>query len=148
MEVLLQENVSDLGLIGDIVKVKNGYALNYLIPRNLAVVANKSNKAQLSHQKRVADAKKQKALVASQELAEKLNTLSLTIAKPVGEEDRIFGTVTTQELADAFKVAGYNIERRAISILEQIHRVGVYKGAVKIHPEVTAQFNIWVVAQS
>lgn len=148
MYVLLQENVSDLGHIGDIVHVKPGYARNYLLPRGFAVLADERKKKQLEHQKRLTDAKKQKALAAAQQLATVIGALSLTIQKPVGEEDRIFGSVTTQELAQAFLTAGHDIDRRHISILDEIKRVGVYKGSVKLHPEVSTQFNIWVVAQN
>ena len=73
--------------------------------------------------------------------------MSLTVQKAVGEEDKIFGTVTTQELAEAFKAEGFEFERRSIAILDDIKRVGVYRGSVKLHPEVSAEFKIWVVAQ-
>jgi large subunit ribosomal protein L9 len=148
MLVLLEENVPDLGLIGDLVDVKPGYARNYLLPKALAVPADESNKKQLAHQRRQAEAKKQKALAAAKELATAVSALSLTIHKAVGEEDKIFGSVTTLELADAFTAAGYEFDRRMITIIDDIKRVGVYKGSVKLHPEVSAQFNIWVVAQA
>ena len=102
----------------------------------------------MAHQRRQAEAKKSKVLSAAQELAKTISTLSLTIHKPVGEEDRIFGSVTTLELATAFTALGYEFERRLITITDDIKRIGVYKGAVKIHPEVSAEFNIWVVAQN
>jgi large subunit ribosomal protein L9 len=148
MLVLLQANVPNLGQIGDLVKVKSGFARNFLFPRELAVLADERNKKLLDHQRRQAAAKKQKDLGIANELAAKISSLSLTIQKPVGEEDKIFGTVTTQDLSDAFRVAGHEIDRRMITILDEIKLVGVYKGAVKLHPEVTAQFNIWVVAQN
>ena len=148
MLVLLEENVPNLGPIGDLVKVKPGFARNFLLPRSLAVLADESNKKQLAHQRRQAEAKKLKALSAAKELANTISALSLTIHKPVGEEDKIFGAVTTQELAAAFVAAGFELDRRMITILDEIKRVGVYKGSVKLHPEVSAQFNIWVVAQS
>jgi len=147
MLVLLEENVTNLGLIGDLVKVKNGFARNFLLPRGLAVLANESNKKELAHKQRQAEAKKLKALAAAKELANTIGALSLTIHKPVGEEDKIFGSVTTQELATAFAAAGFEMDRKMITIIDDIKRVGVYKGSVKLHPEVSAQFNIWVVAQ-
>lgn len=147
MEVLLQTNVPNLGHTGELVKVKPGFANNYLFPRGLAVLANSSNKKELEHNKRLVDAKKNKELLAAKALATAISALSLTIQKQVGEEDKIFGSVTTQELADAFHTAGYEIDRRVITIEDDIKRVGVYKGHVKLHPEVTAQFNIWVIAQ-
>lgn len=148
MLVLLQANVANLGHIGDLVKVKPGYARNFLFPRRMAILADARNKAELDHQLRLADFKKQKALASAKELATQIGSVSLTIQKPVGEEDKIFGTVTTQELADAFKNEGFEFERRSISILDDIKRVGVYRGSVKLHPEVAAEFKIWVVAQS
>ncbi|KAB8029907.1 50S ribosomal protein L9 [Fluviispira multicolorata] len=148
MLVLLQANVPNLGHIGDLIKVKSGYARNYLFPRKLAVLADERNQKSLEHQRRQADLKKQKELAVATELAATISALSLTIQKPVGEEDKIFGTVTTQELADAFHSAGHEIDRRMITIIDEIKLVGVYKGSVKLHPEVSAQFNIWVVAQN
>lgn len=147
MLVLLEENVANLGHIGDLVNVKPGYARNFLFPQGFAVLADQSNQKQLAHQRRQADAKKLKTLTAAKELATTISALSLTVHKAVGEEDKIFGTVTTQELAAAFVAAGYEFDRRTITIIDDIKRVGVYKGSVKLHPEVSAEFNIWVVAQ-
>ncbi len=146
--VLLQSSVSNLGTVGDLVKVKAGYARNFLIPRGLAILANEKNQRLLAHQKRLTDVKKQKDLDAAKELAVSISALSLTISKPVGEEDKIFGTVTTQDLATAFSAAGHEIDRKSITIIDDIKRVGVYKGSVKLHSEVSTQFNIWVVAQN
>lgn len=147
MEVLLQTNVDKVGFTGELVKVKPGFARNYLFPRGLAVLANQSNKKELEHNKRLVEAKKNKELLAAKSLADAISALSLTIQKQVGEEDKIFGTVTTQELAAAFHAAGHEIDRRLITIEDDIKRIGIYKGSVKLHPEVTAQFNIWVIAQ-
>jgi large subunit ribosomal protein L9 len=147
MFVLLQANVPNLGHIGDLVKVKPGYARNFLFPRALAVFADKRNKNKFEHELRLADDKKQKALSSARELAAQISSVSLTIQKAVGEEDKIFGTVTNVELAEAFKVEGYDFDRRSITIIDEIKRVGVFKGMVKIHPEVNAEFKIWVVAQ-
>src|SRR4051812_18523592 len=112
MLVLLEENVTNLGLIGDLVKVKNGFARNFLLPRGLAVLANESNTKELAHKQRQAEAKKLKALAAAKELANTIGALSLTIHKPVGEEDKIFGSVTTLELATAFAAAGFEMDRK------------------------------------
>jgi large subunit ribosomal protein L9 len=143
MQVLLQQNVPNLGHIGDLVKVKAGYARNFLFPRKMAILADARNKSQLDHQLRLAELGKAKALATAKELAAQIGSVSLTVQKAVGEEDKIFGTVTTQEL----KAEGFEFDRRAISILDDIKRVGVYRGSVKLHPEVAAEFKIWVVAQ-
>jgi large subunit ribosomal protein L9 len=148
MLVLLQSNVSNLGHIGDLVNVKPGFARNYLFPRKLAIMADERNKKELEHNLRIAEMKKAKALESAKELANQIASVSLTIQKPVGEEDKIFGTVTNQELSDAFKAEGFDFDRRSITILDEIKRVGVYRGSVKVHPEVAAEFKIWVVAQA
>lgn len=145
--VLLQENVANVGHIGDLVRVRPGYARNFLVPQGLAVFADASNQRQFEHQRRIVEAKKAKALASAKELATQVSSLSLTIQKPVGEEDKIFGAVTTAELADAFKAQGLEFDRRAISVLDDIKKVGVYRGSVKLHPEIAAEFKIWVVAQ-
>ena len=148
MLVLLQSNVANLGHIGDLVKVKPGYARNFLFPRKFAILADERNKKALQHQLALADMTKKKALDAAKELAAQIASVSLTIQKPVGEEDKIFGSVTTTELSEAFKGEGFEFDRRSISILDDIKRVGVYRGSVKLHPEVAAEFKIWVVAQN
>jgi large subunit ribosomal protein L9 len=148
MLVILEQNLAGVGQVGDLITVKPGYARNFLIPRGLAVLADEKKKKFFEHQKRMAQHKKQKELTTAQELANVISTLSLTITKPVGEGDKIFGSVTTHELAEAFKNAGHTLDRRLIKMNEEIKRVGVYKGTVKLHPEVSAEFNIWVVAQA
>jgi len=148
MLVLLQSNVPSLGHIGDLVNVKPGFARNFLFPRKFAIMADARNKKELEHHLRIAEQKKAKALSSAKELAQQIASVSLTIQKPVGEEDKIFGTVTNAELAEAFKAEGFEFDRRSITILDDIKRVGVYRGALKVHPEVTAEFKIWVVAQS
>lgn len=148
MRVLLQQNVPSLGLIGELVKVKPGYARNFLFPRQLAILANEGKKRELEHNLRAVEAKKLKALTAAKELATQIGSVSLTIQKPVGEEDKIFGSVTTAELMDAFKNEGHEFDRRNITIIDDIKRLGVYKGSVKLHPDVSAEFKIWVVAKN
>jgi len=148
MMVLLQSAVSNLGYIGDIVQVKPGYARNYLFPKGLAILADTSSRKQLAHNLKLAEHKKAKALTAAREYSESISNISLTITKAVGEEDRIFGSVTTQELSAAFKELGHNFDRKQISILEDIKKVGVYKGSVRLHPEVNVEFKIWVVSKA
>lgn len=148
MQVLLQANVTNLGHIGELVTVKPGYGRNFLLPRGLAILADAKNKRAYEHQLRIVNHKRSKVLTAAQELATKVGAMSITIQKPVGEEDKIFGSVTHQELAEAFKAEGLELDRKSISVLDDIKRVGVYRGAVKLHPEVSAEFKIWVVAKS
>jgi large subunit ribosomal protein L9 len=148
MKVLLQANVSNLGHIGDLVAVKPGYARNFLLPRGLAIFADERNRKLFDHNMRIVEAKKAKALTSAKDLAVQVGNMSLTLEKQVGKEDKIFGTVTNQELADAFKKEGFEFDRKAITILEEVKKVGVYRASVKLHPEVSAEFKIWVVAQS
>jgi large subunit ribosomal protein L9 len=148
MKVLLQANVPNLGHIGDLVKVKPGFARNFLLPRGMAIFADERNRKLFEHNMRIVEAKKTKALTAAKEMALQVGNLSLTVEKQVGKEDKIFGTVTTQELADAFKKQGFEFDRKSITIVEDIKKVGVYQATVKLHPEVSAEFKIWVVAQS
>jgi large subunit ribosomal protein L9 len=148
MKVLLQANVPNLGHIGDLVKVKPGFARNFLLPRGMAIFADERNRKMFEHNMRIIDAKKAKALTAAQEMALQVGNMSLTVEKQVGKEDKIFGTVTTHELAEAFKKQGFEFDRKSIAIAEDIKKVGVYQGSVKLHPEVSAEFKIWVVAQS
>ena len=148
MRVLLQKNVESLGYVGDLVNVKPGYARNFLLPQGLAVVANERNKKLFEHQKSMVEKKKQKEIASAQEYAEKISKVSLTITKAVGESDKIFGSVTTLDLIEALKANGIqDIERRKISLSEDVKKLGVYKAHVKLHPEVTAEFSVWVVAK-
>jgi large subunit ribosomal protein L9 len=148
MRVLLQSNVPNLGHIGDLVKVKSGYGRNFLIPRGFAILADERNRKQFEHNMRIVEAKKAKALSAAKEISVQVGNMSLTLHKPVGKEDKIFGTVTTQELADAFVKEGFEFDRKSITILDEIKKVGVYRASVRLHPEVSAEFKIWVVAEN
>lgn len=145
MEVILHENVPNLGEVGDIVTVKDGYARNFLLPKKLAVVADPSNVRMLEHQKRVVQGKQAKMKSKAEDLAKKLATLSVTINKEAGEEDKIFGSVTTMEIANALRTEGYTIDKRHITLAEPIKKIGVYDVAVRLHPEVNGTVKVWVV---
>ena len=147
MKLILSDNVGSLGNIGDIVKVKPGYARNYLLPRGLAVPANEKNKASLDHQLRVLEKKKAELLGEAKKLAATIEKTSVTVAKQVGEEEKIFGSVTTAELETLLVAEGLKIDKRDIKLSEEIKKVGVYSADVRVHPEVTAKFKVWVVAQ-
>jgi large subunit ribosomal protein L9 len=147
MKVILTQEVSNLGTIGDVVNVRNGYARNFLLPRGLAAVANEANQAQLAHHKRVLERRREKALALAKSLAAKIEKVSVTVAKQVGEDEKIFGTVTTGELEELLKAEGLDVSKKEISLLEEIKKVGVYAAQVKLHRDVTAKFKVWVVAQ-
>jgi len=146
MKVILTQEVDTLGSIGDIVNVRNGYARNYLLPRGLASVANESNKAALDHQKRVLDKRRAAVLATAKELGSQIEKTSVTVTKQVGEDEKIFGSVTTAEIEELLNAEGIKVSRKDITILEDIKKVGVYSAQVKLHSEVAPKFKVWVVA--
>jgi len=145
MKVILRDDITGLGGCGDVVEVKNGYARNYLIPRDLAMKATKSTlKAieEIKKQKRMRDNKKARTMEI---LAEKIEKISCTAAVAVGEEDRIFGSVTSQTISDLLKEKSFEIERKKILLEEPIKALGVYSIPIKLDSEVTARLKLWVV---
>ncbi|QQS36753.1 MAG: 50S ribosomal protein L9 [Ignavibacteriales bacterium] len=147
MKVILRQNIETLGQIGEIVEVKDGYAENYLIPRKLAYAALKGNIRALEEEKKNLSKKREQELKAAELLATELEKVSVTIPVQVGEEDKIFGSVTTQMLADALKEKGYEIDKRKIEIEEQIKSLGIYTITVKLHTSVAAKVKVWVVRE-
>jgi large subunit ribosomal protein L9 len=146
MKLILSQNVENLGRIGDLVKVKNGYARNFLIPRGLGLVANEGNQSALNHQLRLLDKKKALILGEAKKSASNIEKISVTVTKQVGEDEKIFGSVTTAELEELLAAEGVKVSKKDIKLSEEIKKVGVYSAEVKVHPEVTAKFKIWVVA--
>lgn len=147
MKVILRQNIETLGQIGEIVDVKDGYAENYLIPRKLAYAALKGNIRALDEEKKNLTKKREQELKAAELLSSELEKISVTIPVQVGEEDKIFGTVTTQMLADALKEKGYEIDKRKIEIEEQIKSLGIYTINIKLHTNVNAKIKVWVVRE-
>jgi len=147
MKIILRENIDKLGDAGDVVKVANGYARNYLLPRGLAAQATEDNVRQLTHEKHLIFLRQEKAKRAAIKLSKELSSLSITIARQVGEEDRIFGSVTTRDIAEEMRKEGYKINRRQLNMPEVVRKLGVYECEVKLHNEVTATFKVWVVSQ-
>lgn len=144
MKVILKEDLTNLGLAGELVNVKAGYGRNFLIPRGLAVVANKSNTLRYAEESRQRAHKLEQKRKDAVALADRLSTLELVIKMPVGEENRLFGTVTTQQVADVLAAKGFDVDRRKISLDEEIRLTGVYPAKVKLHPEHTAEIKITV----
>lgn len=141
MEVILREDVPHLGHIGDIVKVRPGYARNYLLPRGLATVADKRNLRVLEHEKRIVDEKRKRAMTAAEQLSRRLGGTTVTIAARAGEEGKLFGSVTNIDVERALSEAGFAIERRRIRLDEPIKVLGEHKVAIAlsagVHAEVT-----------
>lgn len=148
MKVILTQDVDTLGSSGDLVNVKNGYGRNYLIPRGLAVVATPSNVKVAEEIRRQTAHRLERLINDAQELAKRLEKLDIVIPARVGEESRIFGTVTTQQIAEALASKGVEIDRRKIELHEEIRALGVYPASVKLHGDVVAEVKIQVVPES
>ncbi len=144
MKVILKEDVDRLGSMGDIVNVKPGFARNYLIPRNLAVEANSRNIKEFEHYKRVLQQKAERIKNAAQHLADKISSTPVTIKVKAGEEDKLFGSVTTIDIEKALKEKGFDIDRKKIHLDEPIKRLGEYKVQVKLHKDVVAELTVQV----
>jgi len=144
MEVILREDVPHLGTIGDIVKVRPGYARNYLLPRGLATVADKRNLRVLEHDKRIVEDKRKRAMSAAEQLAKKLGGTTVTIPARAGEEGKLFGSVTNIDIERALTDAGFAIERRRIRLDEPIKALGEYKVPVSLSAGVQAELTVAV----
>lgn len=148
MEVILKSNIEKLGAKDEIVKVRPGYARNYLIPRGYAIAATDSSKKMLAENLKQRAHKETKILAEAQSLAEKLGALELKIGTKASETGKIFGSVNTIQIAEALGKAGYNIDRKSISISEEhIKMLGNYEAKVKLHKEVSAIVKFEVVAE-
>jgi large subunit ribosomal protein L9 len=147
MKVILRQNFDTLGKIGDLVVVKDGYARNFLLPRGIAYSASKGNVRALDEEKKVVDKRSKQELAAAEVLSSELEKISVTIPVQVGEEDKIFGTVTTQMIADALKEKEYDIDKRKIEIDEPIKSLGIYGVSIKLHPSVSTKIKVWVVRE-
>lgn len=147
MKVILRKNYDQLGKIGDLVDVKNGYARNFLLPRQIAYIATKGNIRALEEEKQQVAKKEVKEFEAAKILATELETVSITIPVKVGEEDKIFGSVTSQMISDALKEKNYDIDKRKIDLEEPIKALGIYSVNVKLHHEVTTVVKTWVVRE-
>lgn len=147
MRIILKQDIAKLGNAGQIVEVKNGYARNYLIPKGLAIEATESNIKAFEQEQKLAQIRMLRGKKDAEELAAKISKLSITVAMPVGEEDKLFGSVTAQMIADLLKENGCEIDRRKIVLEDPIKALGVYDIPIKLHPEVTATAKVWVVRE-
>lgn len=147
MLVVLKENVENLGRIGDVVKVSDGYARNFLLPQSLVVQADEKNIAAIEHHKRSLEKKRQAQITSAKELAQKLEAYSCTLSRKVGEQDKLFGSVTSVDICEALKKGGFNVEKRVIHLEHPLKALGVHTVAVKLEPEVTAQLKVWIVKE-
>ena len=147
MKLILTAEVDHLGAPGDTVEVKDGYGRNYLIPRGKAYIATPGNINRYEEEKKFFDAREIKEREEAQALASRLTNVSCTIAKKVGENEVLYGSVTNADIAAVLKDEGFNVDKRKIVIDEPLKKLGVYNIPIKLHAEVTAELKVWVVKE-
>jgi large subunit ribosomal protein L9 len=145
MEVVLKKDHEKLGKAMDVVNVKDGYARNFLIPQGIAVVATEGNRKAVAESKRLSEKREEGKLKDARVQAKKIEKIPCTIKVKVGEEDKLFGSVTTQEIADFLAKEGFSVEKRAIELEEPIKQLGVYTVKVNLYKEEYAKLKVWVV---
>jgi large subunit ribosomal protein L9 len=147
MEVILREHVDNLGRRGEIVKVAAGYARNYLLPRKLALAVTEANKRQIERERAAAEARDAEERSGAEAVAQRINALEIEIARRVGENNTMYGSVTTADIAAALHAKGFEVEKRKITLHDPIKNVGEHVIPVKIHRDVTATVKVKVVAE-
>ncbi len=148
MEVILKEDIANVGKIGEVVRVRDGYARNYLLPRGLVLMANQKNLKTFEHQKKLVADQKQKVMRQAQGAADQLASVALVISMKAGEEGRLFGSVTNMQIEKALKAKGLNVDRRKIHLDEANKTVGDYEVPVRLAADLTVSLKISVVAES
>jgi large subunit ribosomal protein L9 len=147
MEVILRQSVDNLGQPGDVVKVSPGYARNYLLPRGIAFEATPGNLKRIARERERLQAAEDQRRSTAQELAARLEQVSLTFSARVGEEGKLFGSVTAADIAHQLEAQGIQIERRMIDLHEPIKALGVYRVPVRLHADVKPEIRVWVIKQ-
>ena len=147
MEVILREHVEHLGRRGDIVKVAEGYARNYLLPRKLALAVNEGNKRQIERERKNAEARELEEKSQAEAFAARLAEAEIAIPRRVGENDTLYGSVTTVDIASALAAKGFEVDRRKIVLADPLKALGQVTVPIKIHRDVTAQVKVSVVAE-
>jgi large subunit ribosomal protein L9 len=147
MKVILKTDVKDLGRVGEVVNVKDGFARNFLVPQGLAVEASTKNVKVFEHEKKKIQEMARKLRSGAAGLAEKISAAKIVIKAKAGEEDKLFGSVTSMDIADALKAEGIEIDKKKIQLDEPIKRIGEYTVAIKLHSEISAQLNVQVMPE-
>jgi large subunit ribosomal protein L9 len=147
MDIILREDVENLGSRGEMVKVAPGYARNFLLPKRLAVAATDANRKIVQQEKDAHLRKEAKLAGEAQELAKLMSAVSITIARKAGENDQLFGSVTAADIADALAAQKYTVERRRIQLDEPIRTLGEHKVAIRLHKDVTAEVTVTVTRE-
>ena len=148
MEVILREHVDNLGRRGDVVKVAEGYARNYLLPRKLALAVTDNNKRQIERERKLAEARDAEERGQAEAIAQRLTQLEIEIARRVGEQQTLYGSVTSADIAHALAAKGFEIDKRKIQLPDPLKALGETTVPVKIHRDVTAQVRVKVVAET
>ena len=148
MKVILRRDIPDLGKVGETIEVKSGYGRNFLIPRNLAIPATKGNLKAIGEVEKQNNIRLRKKMREAEKTKEKLEKLSLTSEVLVGEEDKIFGSVTSQNIVDLLGVEGVDIEKKNVLLEEPIKSLGVYTVPVKIEKDLIANIKLWVIRKA
>ena len=144
MEIILKENVPNLGFVGDVVKVRPGYYRNFLLPEKKATIADKQNVKLFAHQKKVLEVKKSKKKDEAAALKKKLDGISLTVNHAAAEGDKIFGSVTVTEIHEQLKTVGFDIDRHLITLAAPIRTLGEHIATIKLHQEVSVEVKVVV----
>jgi len=145
MKIILRQDYESLGATGDVVEVKPGYARNYLIPKNIAMPLSKGNLKIFEEERKQVEMQHLREQHSAEGLAAKLEKVSVTATVTVGEDDRIFGTVTNQNISDLLKDKGFDIDKKNITIDEPVKALGIYPVTVRLHPNVDTKIKLWVV---
>jgi large subunit ribosomal protein L9 len=148
MELILTQDVDNLGPAGKLVTVKNGYGRNYLLPRGLAVLATSRNKARLDHERGAIEKRVARQRQDATAIAERLNGMTLQFERLVGEDEKLFGSVTARDIADQLAVAGVTLDHRKIALADPVRALGKYEAPVKLGSGVEATLKFWVVAKA
>lgn len=148
MQLILKEDIHNLGKAGELVNVKPGFGRNYLLPQGKAVLASDKNVARMEHEKKLIAAKNAKLLKDAQSIADRIGQIEVTVERQVGAEDKIFGSVTTRDIEEALADKGVKLDRRKIVLADPIKSLGVYTLDVKLAPDVTGKLKVWVVAKA
>ena len=147
MEVILRDHVEHLGRRGDVVKVASGYARYYLLPRKLALVVNEGNKRQIERERKLAEVRELEEQSQAQAFADRLAQTEVAIARRVGENNTLYGSVTSADVVQALQAKGFEIDKRKVHLPDPLKALGEFTVPVKIHREVTAQVRVKVVAE-
>ena len=147
MKIILRQDHQKLGKIGDVVDVKDGFARNFLLPRNIGYQATAGNIRTLDEEKKQLVLRQGKEVTKAQKLAADLEKTSVTLKMKVGEDERLFGTVTSQMIADALAEKGFTLDKRSIEADEAIKTLGIYSANIKLHPTVETKVKVWVVRE-